>query len=216
MKDKKIFRDIVNKDNPVILDIGCYDGKDSSSFLIEFPKAQIHAFEADPRSIELFRKNKDSSKISLNEFAISNKDGFIEWHASDSETRRHYEDQQNWSASSSIKKPVKHLEIFKDVYFQKPTMVKSQRLDTWFLKSELNQIDIIWADVNGGEKEFLEGARETIRHTRCIFMEFCENNLYEDCIGLEQVKIMLADFEVVGIYNFYGNFGNVLLKRPSS
>ena len=216
--NKIIFKDLFNKKNLTILDVGTYDGRDSLEFSKIFPNSQIYSFEADKRSINLFKKiSGNIDNIILVETALSNIDGEIEWYASDSKTRRHYEFQNEWSASSSLKKPDNHLNIFKDIHFYK-NKVKSMKLDTWLSQNpNIEQIDIMWVDVNGGEEEFLEGGLNTISNkVKYLYIEFNATNnkkLYKECFTKEDIKSKLPHFEECGIYNFMGNFGNILLKN---
>ncbi len=186
-----------------------YDGKDCFEFKNVFPKSKIYAFEADPRSVKIFKKiNPDNNNVTLVEKAVSNKDGLIKWYPSDSDTRRHYGDQDSWSASSSIKKPLNHLEIFPDVSFGE-TEVESIRLDSWMANQNIDKIDVMWVDVNGGEREFIEGARNTLNKVHYLYMEF-SLDLYEDSSSRKDINNLLFNFKQLGIYNFRGNYGNLL------
>ena len=217
--NKKTFLNYFSKDDEMtIFDVGTYDGKDSLEFLDVFPNSNIFSFEADDRSIKTFKNVVKDERINLIETALSDVDGTIEFYKSDSETRRHYDFEDSWSASSSIKKPLRHLDVFPDVTFYKPIKVKSKRLDTW-IKTEknINNIDIMWVDVNGGENEFLNGAYDTIvKRVKFLYMEFCgvdDKKLYENSFTHTDIKDKLGNFKELGVYNFMGNFGNVLLKN---
>ena len=48
---KQVFRKLLQKNNPVILEIGACTGEDSLTFLREFSDIQLHCFEPDPRSV---------------------------------------------------------------------------------------------------------------------------------------------------------------------
>ena len=216
--NKKTFLNYFSKDDTMtIFDVGTYDGKDSLEFLNVFPKSNIFSFEADDRSIKTFKSIVKDDRINLVETALSDVDGEIEFYKSDSETRRHYDFEDSWSASSSIKKPLRHLDVFPDVSFHKPVKVKSQRLDTWIENKNIDCIDIMWVDVNGGESEFLSGACTTImKKVKFLYIEFCgvdDKKLYENSLTHMDIKNKLKNFEELGIYNFMGNFGNILLKN---
>ena len=218
--NKELFLDFfVNKKDITIMDVGTYDGKDSMEFSKLFPQSEIYSFEADKRSIDVFNKIAgDVKNINLIETALSNVDGEIDWYASDSDTRRHYDFENGWSASSSIKKPDNHLNIFKDVSFNKNSKVKSMKLDTWMSENKnIKNIDIMWVDVNGGEKEFIEGAIYTLKNkVNYLYIEFNgvdNRKLYKDCPTADDIKETLSTFSEIGIYNFMGNFGNILLKN---
>jgi FkbM family methyltransferase len=208
IKKEYIF-ELINKDKPLILDIGTYDGKDSMQLKKLMPEAEIICFEADERSASLFTKQTEG--LTLIRKVVSNKDGHIEFYPSESNIRRHYPDQDFWSASSSIKKPFYHLSLFDDVYFKTPIIVESTKLDTWH---NGQTIDFIWCDINGGEKEFIEGAINTLtNYTRYLYIEFSNKELYEGQITKDEILKMLPSFTNNGVYNYHGNFGNILLKN---
>ncbi len=211
--DKRILKKLLSKE-PLILDIGCYDGKDSVEMSKLFKNCVIHCFECDKRSIKLFnQKTKDIPNIFLHEFAMSNVNGLIDFYLSDSDTRRHYEGQESWSASSSIRKPKNHIKLFEDVKFNIVEKVRSVSLDDWF--SGLRYIDLIWVDVNGGEEDFIKGGIETLLNlTKYLFIEFSDKELYEGQINKDKLLSLLGNtFEVIDVYNYEGNFGNLFLKN---
>lgn len=221
MNNKEITLDVIklliNKENPIILDIGCYDGKDSLKLNNVFKNAEVHCFEADPRSVELFEKINSNNNLQLHKVAISNINGKVNFNLSDSETRRHYKYQTSWSASSSLKKPKNHLDLFNDVQFNKTIEVECITLDKWY-KEKLNwkAIDFIWVDINGAEEEFIKGALKTLNlFTRFLYIEFSDKELYEGQINKNQILELLNQFELIDIYNYQGNFGNMLLKNKN-
>ena len=216
--DKDYFRKNIKKENPTIFDVGTFDGNDCLDFLNIFENPNIYAFEADKRSVEIFKKYVGDRPINLVETALSNVDGKIEFYQSESETRRHtrYDYEKTWSASGSVKKPGNHLDIFPDIQFEL-NFVKSTRLDTWISDKNIDLIDIMWVDVNGGEEEFLTGGLDTItNYVHYLYIEFNgvgDKKLYTDCYTKDDIKNTLPNFEELGVYNFMGNFGNVLLRN---
>lgn len=217
--NKNYFLDNLNNQRPIIFDIGSFDGNDSLEFLKLYNEAQIYAFEADKRSIGVFKKNVGSQKISLVEIVLSNVDGTVDFYPSKSATRRHesYNFESDWSASSSISPARYHNKLFPDVQFKKPIKVKSIKLDTWISDKNIDLIDIMWVDVNGGEFEFIEGAIDTLNQkVKYLYIEFTAVNdkkLFEGSMSSLEIKKRLYKFEEVGIYNFQGNFGNILLRN---
>ena len=77
--DKKTVRKLLQKDDPVILEIGTATGEDTLGFLEEFPSIQLYCFEPDPRCIEIHRNKIKDKKCKLYEIAISDVDGQTEW-----------------------------------------------------------------------------------------------------------------------------------------
>lgn len=218
--DKSLFRGLFGHDQPVILDIGCYDGRDSFEFATLFPRASIYAFEADYRSVALFKQIAPKQKrgVKLIEQAVGAADGEVSWYPSDSTTRRHYGSQECWSASSSLQPPREHLAVFPDVHFKPPVTVPCTRLDSW-VDAELprgGRIDLLWVDVNGGEGKVLTGGKHTFsQRVGLVYIEFCVRELYEGSLNYEGMLTALADFTPLGVYDFLGNFGSVLLRNDA-
>lgn len=219
LSKQQIVRLLGEKAHYHILDIGTYDGKDAKGIIDLLPSAEAHCFEADPRSQQLFRSihGQDNEKIQLYTVAIGNEDAIVTFHQSDSETRRHEHNPKSWSASSSLKQPKTHLELFPEVEFKKEIQVKCYKLDTWYKNNLFPYvIDFIWADVNGAEEDVILGGLNTLnKHTRFLYIEFSNKELYKDSINKEKLLSLLPDFKVLGTYNYQGNFGNVLLKNKN-
>ncbi len=213
--DKQRIYELVARQDPLILDIGSYDGKDSLDFIQHYPSAIIHAFEPDTRSIDLFRKQVSHPNIILHEHALSQVDGDIVWYESNSLTRKHYSDQKEWSASSSMRPPKNHLNVFEDVFYKQPTSVPSKRLDTWADANAIARPDIAWIDVNGAEMDLIEGGLKTLSKTKVIVMEFSNTELFDGQATLSMILDRLNMFDNLGIFDYKGNFGNVLLKNRS-
>jgi 2-O-methyltransferase len=220
--DKKIFKELLNKENPLILDIGCYDGSDTIEFKKLFKSPKLYCFEADERSVKIFNKNIEINSvddITLIKKAVSNTDGKVSWYSSDSETRRHdkeYGVQNFWSASSSIKKPKDCLSVFSDITYSEKK-IDSIKLDTWYNNELLSEpIDLLWVDVNGGEKELIQGGYDSMNKSKYIYIEFCKTNnveLFEGAISKKELLDKLQNFEEIGTFSYKGNYGNLLLKN---
>jgi 2-O-methyltransferase len=215
---KEYIKRLIGKEDPVILDIGCYDGKDSAELARLFKSPEVHCFECDPRSVQLFRKLNYYPGASLYKLAICNKDGETSFGLSTSETRKHYDQQADWSASSSIKAPKTHSQLFPDVQFIEEIEVPCMKLDSW-VKDNFDDreiIDFIWCDVNGAEADVVLGGLQTLNnHTRFLYIEVSDKELYEGQTTPDELLKMLPGFEFMKLYNYQGNFGNVLLKNKN-
>jgi 2-O-methyltransferase len=220
MKDisKEYIKQLIGKEDPVILDIGCYDGKDSAELAKLFKSPEVHCFECDPRSILLFKKLNYYPNASLHRIAICNQDSATSFGLSTSDTRKHYDAQVDWSASSSLKHPKNHIGLFPDVEFHETIEVHCRKLDSW-VKDNFNDdeiIDFIWCDVNGAEADVVLGGLNTLNnHTRYLYIEVSDKELYEGQITPDELLKMLPGFQFMKLYNYRGNFGNVLLKNKN-
>lgn len=205
---KEEIKKLLNKENPIILEIGTNDGEDSEQFINCFEKIQLYCFEPDPRAINRFKtRMKKYSNYKLYEIAISNNNGEIDFHLSGGNNpgMPWYGD---WDKSSSIKNPKYHLLQHKWCIFDKLIKVKTKKLDDWAIENDIDYIDFIWVDVQGAEREMIEGAIEILKKTRYLYTEFDDVELYEGQPNLNDILKMLPDFKVV---KFIEN--NVLLKN---
>lgn len=217
--NKSDIAKLINRTRSLVLDIGCYDGKDAMALSFHLNSPEIHCFEADPRSQKLFDRISGGAKhLTLHRIAIGSHDGETTLYQSDSGTRRHYVDQKEWSASSSLKEPKGHLELFPDVEFnlEKAIRVPCITLDTWYTNIYPREIDFIWADVNGSEGDLVAGGNFALNHmTRYLYIETSDKELYKGQVKQDELLKMLPNFEIVGKYNDYGNFANILLKNKT-
>ncbi len=210
----KVHRQIVEllqKPNPVILDIGCNDGTDTRRFLRLCPKAQLYCFEPDPRAAARFKEymNLYLDKVRLFEIAISNRNGTIDFHPSNGDGSA-----KEWDQSGSIRRPKNHLVEHDWVRFDRPISVETRRLDDWCSEANLNKIDFIWMDVQGAEADVISGGTQTLSNTRFIYTEYSDHELYEGQLSLQAILDLLPSFELVTCYA-RGAEGDVLLRNTS-
>ncbi len=185
---------MIGKRNPVVLDIGAFDGADS----YEFAQlgCEVIAFEPLEYNRGMMRTHKN---ITLIPYAVSDVEGESQFYASDN------------NCSGSLLPPKTHLQIWPKVSFEK-SKVKCITLDSWY-KGFGKPIDLIWADVNGAEEQLIKGAAETLKNTKYLMIESSDKELYAGQVNIKTLVSMLPDFELVGIYNDYERFCDLLLCR---
>lgn len=195
MKDSKETILKLLPPNPVILDVGCWDGSDG----LEFYKAlggELYAF--DPISYDVF-KGHGLNCVNFFPCAVGNTDTFEVFHLS---THRQ---------SASMRKPKQHKAIWPEINFGSPIMVRVVRLDTvWPINKP---IDIIWADLNGSEEDFIKGAEQTLKRTKYLYIEYSDKELYAGQISKKELLGLLPEWSVIGEFNVGENFGNLLLQN---
>lgn len=181
---------LLQKHNPIILEIGTSTGEDTLAFLREFSHIQLYCFEPDPRCVEIHKSQVKDPRCKLYEIAISDVDGEAEFYQSSGyyEGLTKYSD---WLQSSSLKIPKNHLKVHPWCKFENQVKVPTRRLDSWFEENPIDEIDLIWADVQGAEMNLIQGAAKTLSHTKYFYTEY-ENELslpgtppagYEDAYG---------------------------------
>lgn len=203
-----VFRTLIDRDDPVLLEIGCNDGQDTSRFLTTFPRCRMHCFEPDERPLERFSRHvsSDDPRVRLCRAAVGDRDGLVTLHLSSGMPPRVREwarvlDLKEWDLSSSIHPPTGHLDRSPWCKFERTITVPVIRLDTFLTANpDITRIDLIWADVQGAEADLILGATETLRRTRFLYTEFYDKPMYEGQPNKEQIQAMLPGWKLLGIY----------------
>lgn len=231
--DQKIIKDLLQKENPIILEVGAHLGEDTKRFLYEFKNLKIYCFEPDPRCIKKFKENINDNRCILIESAVSNKDGETTLYMSGgippariprilrviglSRLCLYYYrlQQKDWDASSSIKKCVSRSERYPWLTFNKKIEVKTIKLDTWARENNVEFIDFLWVDVQGAERELIEGAVDAFKIINYFYTEYGETSPYPGALTKEEtIKILEGyNFELIEKYSSTEPVGNLLFKN---
>lgn len=184
------------------IEIGMHFGEDTTKFRAMHPNAHLVGFEPDPRNIK-FIVDKGIDKIcEFHPVALSNTNEECEFYMSSGKNSSHPDKdhvENDWSSSSSLKRPTGHLDVHTWITFPTKINVKCIRLDD--VESIKNSvIDFIWADVQGAEDIVFSGAKETLMRTRYVYTEYAID-LYEGQLNRERLIEMFGpDWSVV--YDF--------------
>jgi FkbM family methyltransferase len=197
------LKSCIGKDNPIILDIGCNDGSHTLWFLRLFPAATVYSFEPDPRALARFKTLVGNDRrIHLSDIAISDNDGVAEFYQSngsrDERTLAAFPD--GWDLSGSLRPPKLHLEEHPWVTFDSKIHVRTKMLDSWNAGVGLEEIDLIWMDVQGAEGDVFAGGKNTLERTKYVYTEYSNKELYEGQLDLPRIQLALSNFTLVQRY----------------
>jgi len=199
---------IGEKDEIVIFEIGCADGLDTKKFLNTFgDNLKIYTFDPEPINVQYMTtlgsqdawgNNNDilvnDSRHMFYPYAMSSKNGTTTFNRSrnncpEGETVGRY--------SGSIHRPVTMLSgRWPGCLFDQTVEVQTKRLDTFCEENNINHIDFIWMDTQGAEREVINGMGDMIYNIDYIMTEYYNEEMYEGCAGLEEIKGMLYGFEL--------------------
>jgi FkbM family methyltransferase len=195
----RYIKALLHTDAPVILDIGANDGSTTLSFLKEFPNAKIYAFEPDPRAAAKFKAQIKDQRVQLFEIAIGSSDGQAEFHVSSGVPPEApaSEYPQGWDQSGSLHAPKTHAQVWPWCKFESKITIPIRRLDTWAQEHLNNEIDFIWADVQGAEGDLIAGGTATLAKTRYFYTEYSNDEWYEGQPTLLQLSRNLNNFVIV-------------------
>jgi FkbM family methyltransferase len=175
------------------------------------PQARIISFEPDPRNIQKIKDLGNDKICELHELALSNTNEPMDFYLSSGDSRGRVSEtilqQNDWSCSSSLKKPTGHLTLHRWISFPSSVKVSCSKLDDFEpLKNVL--IDFMWVDVQGAEDLVFSCAQQTLKNTHYVYTEYCNQELYEGQLNLQGILKLFPGFKVLVDYG-----GDVLLEN---
>jgi FkbM family methyltransferase len=201
------IRQLVGKDDPVIIEVGANCGQTTAELLKAMPRATIFAFEPEPRAIAKFRNTIANPNVHLYECAIGAMNGTTSFYQS-SGAEHLLDYREGWDQSGSIRRPNSHLKVWPWVKFEKQITVPIITLDDWSKQHRITKADFIWADVQGAESDLVEGAALFLRSSRYFYTEYSNDEWYEGQITLNDLLEKLPDFDLVRRYAMDALFKN--------
>jgi FkbM family methyltransferase len=203
---------IKSLDIQLFVEIGAHFGTDTLEFRKLHPNARIVCFEPDPRNIKMLKKLGIPTHCELIEKAVGAETKKIPFFLSTGNARQKQVSQilkeNDWSCSSSLKKPTGHLYSHPWIFFNKTIQVDCIRLDDVRSLKDCT-IDFLWMDVQGAEELVFEGAKETLSRVRYLYTEYSNQQLYEGQLNMSQLLSKLGtSWEIVHDYG-----GDILLKN---
>ncbi len=182
-----VFKKVFDGGDIVIYDVGANRGSMINNFLVEFPDAQIHAFEPYyPLYEELVRQFGFNKKIVINKHGIYN-----------CETELLFNINKSVDTSSFLNSKKTGLNSDPQVKTVHQEQVPVTTLDKYAEKCGHQKINILKLDIQGGEMKALDGAVELLTNQR-IDMIFCETYF------VQQYEDQPLFFEIAGLLMKYG------------
>jgi FkbM family methyltransferase len=101
--------------------------------------------------------------------------------------------------SSSLQVPTKHLERHPWCQFQETAVVQTVRIDDLVPLEEC--VTLLWADVQGGQRRMIEGAREVLSRTSYLYIECHSEPLYAGEPSRDELRELLPGWSVVEMWD---------------
>jgi FkbM family methyltransferase len=197
-------------DNPYIIEAGAHIGTDTEKIMrmLTGKSFQYHLFEPDPLNIEVLERliERKGWPIVLNKSALGNFDGMKDFYAS----RGHKEGlKREITDLGSLKEPIDAKEVHSWVKFEKIS-VKVERLNDYIKRMNWPILDFLWADLQGGELDMLEGASKVLGSIRYIYLEHSTKIEYSGQGTFAQINRKLSKFHSIYSDNYNSLFENKL------
>ncbi|MCF6278865.1 MAG: FkbM family methyltransferase [Flavobacteriaceae bacterium] len=177
----------IKRKRPVVFDIGMNHGQTLKKIKKAMPNSIIHGFEASKYCFKQLNENFGNSKnITLNNLAVGSENGILKFN------------EYSWDAMNSFLKRAYGNSKIIDTY-----NVKVITIDTYCLKNNIKQIDVLKSDTEGFELKVLKGAEKMMCNNKIQFIHielfFDLNFIGQSSVGeifnfLEKNKFLLVNF----------------------
>ncbi len=185
-------------DNPVVVVGGAFNGRESSAIAHFWPRGHVHAFEPVKQIYEVLVANTKSIRnITPYRAALGNQVGSQLIYLS-----TEYEDLNHISMSSSLLPPKEHL-LYSGTLFQGGELVSVTTLDAWAKEKMVDQVDMLWLDMQGFELPALKEGLQVLSKVSVVLTELEFVEAYENQPLYREVKSWL---EEQGFVLIAGNF----------
>ena len=158
-----------------------------------FPKAWIYSFEPLIESFEKLNKKFENDKrfFSFN-IALTNNKGKMVFY-----------ENEHTGCSSLLEMGDLHKIAYPDSINMKKIVVPCDMLDNVYDRLEINGHILLKIDVQGAEKNVLEGAEKFLSNVEIIFCEINFNELYKGNVLFNELSQYLYDkgFKIEGVEN---------------
>lgn len=205
---------------PVIFEVGAHGGNDSEEFALLFPKAQIYCFEPDPRNYAVLqRRTRAYESVHCLPFALGdNCNVAYFWSSSGGQSSSRQKSRH--TASGSLLRPTGHIRHAPEIHFKNEDRiaVAVASLDAFASLVNVQTIDLLWIDAQGGESGVLNGGKGVLTRTRLVYLEVCFEELYEGASSFDEIQDQMKGFgfELVNLYSEPPTpWGNALFKNAA-
>ncbi len=194
--------------NPIIVEAGAYDGRDTKKMVEQWPQCTVHAFEPLPEIYERLEQNTSHlSQVHRYPVALSDHNGIALFYVSERPSKPGVASQ-----AGSLHAPKERLER-SPLLFPRTAEVATITLDTWANENAIQDIDLLWLDTQGHELAILQAAPNMVKNTKVVLAEVSFIDSYEAMPKYEEVVAWMTahGFEHVGrdfedmTKSFFGN-----------
>ena len=207
---------IGEKEEVIIFEIGCADGRDTRKFLQTFgDNLKLYTFDPEPVNIKALSEigatnyrgesNNDIIQDPRNIFhpyAMCDEDKTIIFNRS---RDIGYPDKGEGVGrySGSIHDPVNQASMYTGILFDQTVEAQGRSLDSFCKEKSIEHIDFIWMDTQGAEREVLGGMKENYTNIDYIYTEYYNEEMYKDKIYLNGIVEMLSEnFDLLATFPF--------------
>jgi len=176
-KLSKILQNLVSYKYPTIFDVGGNEGESIDFFLNLFEKPKIYSFEPEAKSYRiLVDKYKKNKAVRLFKFAFGKKKEKLKLKTNIKSSTSTLSKINTKSKYYNLKSLI--LNPGKSYAFTGEEKVKVEKIDSFFYQKKIKTIHILKIDTEGFELNVIEGAKNALKNTKILVIEFQLNDMY--------------------------------------
>lgn len=188
---------------PTVLELGAHHGHETARIWAAMRgRGRYVAVEADPENFGILRQNLKHTGVELIHAAVVGEippEGVLPFRRS-----------RGGSGSGSIRAPKEHLAHFPAITFGEVVEVPAVTLDA--LAASLDVVDLIWADLQGAERDMIFGGHRTLARTRWMVIEAERVEMYEGQATRDELLALLSGWDVVEVWE---QDANLLMRNTA-
>jgi FkbM family methyltransferase len=185
--------------NPVIVEVGAFEGKETVSAAKTWPRARlIAAFEPNPRAYQQLQEVTKGIHPNLKTYplALAGHNGMANLYLSRGPTGQ----DLSFEYESALSPPLADVAF----RYQGPELeVSCVVLDDWCRENQIEKIDILRLEVEGLELEILKSSPKILRNTKLIIVPSFFSAFREKMPNYFALKGLLAEAHFVPLAHWY-------------
>lgn len=198
---------------PVIVEAGCFDGRDTIKLSSFWPQGTVHAFEPVPEIFAMLTKaTQDIPNVCRYPYALGAHTGTATLHISAKPDALDKPFQ-----AGSLLQPKERL-TWSNVIYPTAIEVPTITLDDWARKFSVPHVDFLWLDVQGFALPILQASPHVLATLKALYVEVEFIEAYEGQHQYLEVKTWLESHGFTMIARDFDDapqwfFGNALFTK---
>lgn len=209
-KQEQITKEYIKEllsEKPIIIEAGAHKGRDTVKLSKACPFGMIYAFEPIPELFNILKEyTQEYKNISCYPMALSHETGINNIYVSSGRS----------DAASSLLLPHSYLEEQPNVKF-KELEIKTIKLSDFCQQQNIQQIDLLWLDMQGYEPIMLQAAENILKNVKAIHTEVNLTERYKGCMLYKEYRKFLEHqgFILIKENIFKPTWGNALFIKQN-
>lgn len=178
-KENEVIKQLVNRDYPIIVDVGANIGQTADKLKSIWPTCELHCIEPLVAQYKMLQNNtRHYESVNTYNTALGAYDGPRTFYVNEHQNMLSgfYELNPDSEDSIALNQP----EPAHDNFLKsQEVIVDCITLDNWAIMNEVTHIDLLKMDAQGAEPDILRGGRQILQNTRVVVTELMFYDLYK-------------------------------------